>query len=254
MSPPQAKVAALLSSPDDIEAQFYEALQSGDIAKLMAVWSDDDDVVCVHPGGPRVLGHAAVRATFEEIFSRGAIPVIPVASTIERRRVQLGRQRGDDAPAEAGIALQLGEDGVFRDVQHQRVGQRARGNDVGLVEEHDRLAEAAPGADDVGDALAAVRRARAQLDAAVHHRVKAGGPLALAEQELAALQLPARGRCGEPRVLRLAQPREQRQPGEELLGPDRSAHAPTLPARAGAGLTPVKAASSPRARSTRRRR
>jgi ketosteroid isomerase-like protein len=77
MSPPQAKVAALLSSPDDIEAQFYEALQSGDIAKLMAVWSDDDDVVCVHPGGPRVLGHAAVRATFEELLSRGAVPVIP---------------------------------------------------------------------------------------------------------------------------------------------------------------------------------
>jgi ketosteroid isomerase-like protein len=76
-TPPKAKVAALMASPDDIEAQFYEALQQGDIERLMAVWSDDDDIVCVHPGGPRVVGAAAIRATFEAIFANGAIPVMP---------------------------------------------------------------------------------------------------------------------------------------------------------------------------------
>jgi uncharacterized protein (TIGR02246 family) len=69
--PPQA----LLVSPDEIERQFYEALQSADLEKLMAVWSDDDDIVCVHPGGPRVLGAHAIRASFEAIFKRGGIPV-----------------------------------------------------------------------------------------------------------------------------------------------------------------------------------
>ena len=44
------------STPDDIEAQFYEALQRGDIERLMAVWSDDDEISCVHPGGPRLVG------------------------------------------------------------------------------------------------------------------------------------------------------------------------------------------------------
>ena len=29
---------------DDIEAAFYEALQSGDIEKLMACWGDEDDI------------------------------------------------------------------------------------------------------------------------------------------------------------------------------------------------------------------
>ena len=48
--------AALLASPDDVEAQFYEALQHGDIDRLMAVWSDDDDIACVHPGGARLSG------------------------------------------------------------------------------------------------------------------------------------------------------------------------------------------------------
>lgn len=63
------------STPDDIEAQFYEAMQQGDIDKLMAVWSDDDDIACVHPGGPRAIGAGAIRATFEAIFANGAVDV-----------------------------------------------------------------------------------------------------------------------------------------------------------------------------------
>lgn len=58
---------------DDIEAAFYEALQSGDIEKLMACWADEDDIVCVHPGGGRVVGAAAIRATFDAMFSNGTI-------------------------------------------------------------------------------------------------------------------------------------------------------------------------------------
>ncbi len=65
------------NSPDEIEQQFYEALQSADIEALMAVWSDDDDIVCVHPGGPRVVGPAAIRAAFEAIFANGPIEARP---------------------------------------------------------------------------------------------------------------------------------------------------------------------------------
>ena len=72
-----SKSKAPPSSPDDIEAQFYEALQQADIDKLMAVWSDDEDIACVHPGGPRVVGHGAVRASFEAVFGNGPVPVRP---------------------------------------------------------------------------------------------------------------------------------------------------------------------------------
>ena len=75
----RAQTAALLASPDDVEAQFYEALQQADLAKLMAVWADDDEIACVHPGGPRVSGHAAIRASFEAIFANGAIPLQPMS-------------------------------------------------------------------------------------------------------------------------------------------------------------------------------
>jgi uncharacterized protein (TIGR02246 family) len=66
-----------MGTPDDVEAQFYEALQRGDLDKLMAVWADDDEVVCVHPGGGRVIGQAAIRASFEAIFGNGGVPVVP---------------------------------------------------------------------------------------------------------------------------------------------------------------------------------
>ena len=77
MARPKPPDIALMASSDDTEAQFYEALQRGDIDKLMAVWSDDDEIACVHPGGPRLIGAAAIRASFEAIFSNGAIDAQP---------------------------------------------------------------------------------------------------------------------------------------------------------------------------------
>ena len=68
---------AMGATPDELESRFYDALQRGDIEALMAVWADDDEIVCVHPGGPRVIGPAAIRASFEAIFAAGPIPVQP---------------------------------------------------------------------------------------------------------------------------------------------------------------------------------
>jgi ketosteroid isomerase-like protein len=61
-------------TPDDVEAAFYEALNSADVHALMACWAEEDDIVCVHPGGPRLVGAAAIRAGFEQVFTdAGAI-------------------------------------------------------------------------------------------------------------------------------------------------------------------------------------
>ena len=76
---PRAKTQAAIvgGSADDVEAAFYEALQAADIERLMACWADDDEIVCVHPGGPRVVGTGAIRATFEAIFSNATIRAWP---------------------------------------------------------------------------------------------------------------------------------------------------------------------------------
>ena len=62
---PKAKLRAATvgGTADAIENQFYEALQTGDIEKLMGCWADEDDIVCVHPGGGRLVGAASIRAS-----------------------------------------------------------------------------------------------------------------------------------------------------------------------------------------------
>ena len=77
MRPSKPQTAHLMASADDVEAQFYEALREADIDKLMALWADDDEVFCVHPGGPRVVGPRAIRVAFEAIFSSGRILAHP---------------------------------------------------------------------------------------------------------------------------------------------------------------------------------
>lgn len=66
--------ASLYPTPEDAENAFYEAFERCDLASMMAVWAEGDDVVCVHPQGPRLLGLDAVRESWTRIFA-GAAPV-----------------------------------------------------------------------------------------------------------------------------------------------------------------------------------
>ncbi|MBX3585893.1 MAG: nuclear transport factor 2 family protein [Ramlibacter sp.] len=77
MPPSRLQAATVGGSADDIEALFYEALQAGDIHKLMACWADEDEIVCVHPGGPRLVGTGVIRAAFETLFSHGGVRASP---------------------------------------------------------------------------------------------------------------------------------------------------------------------------------
>ena len=58
-------------TPQEAEAAFYEALERADLDAMMEVWSEDDDVCCVHPGGPRLTGYEQVRENWAQIFKSG---------------------------------------------------------------------------------------------------------------------------------------------------------------------------------------
>ncbi|MBI5911313.1 MAG: nuclear transport factor 2 family protein [Betaproteobacteria bacterium] len=58
-------------TPQDAEAAFYEALERADLDAMMEVWSEDDEVSCVHPGGPRLTGYEQVRENWAQIFKSG---------------------------------------------------------------------------------------------------------------------------------------------------------------------------------------
>src|SRR4051812_15077115 len=61
----------LFPTADDAESAFYDAFERADIAAMMAVWAETDDVVCIHPQGPRLAGFEAVRQSWAQIFAGG---------------------------------------------------------------------------------------------------------------------------------------------------------------------------------------
>jgi len=58
--------APLFATSEEAEHAFYEAIEQGDLAQMMAVWSDDEDIVCIHPNGQRLIGHDAVMESWRE--------------------------------------------------------------------------------------------------------------------------------------------------------------------------------------------
>src|SRR4051812_28372698 len=78
----------LFPTADDAETAFYDAFERGDVAAMMAVWAETDDVVCIHPAGPRLVGFDAVRESWAQIFAGGT-----------RLRVRTTEQRTFDGQA-----------------------------------------------------------------------------------------------------------------------------------------------------------
>jgi ketosteroid isomerase-like protein len=58
-------------SPEDLESAFYEAFERADLPALMTLWANQDEIVCIHPQGPRLVGLDAIRDSFAHIFSSG---------------------------------------------------------------------------------------------------------------------------------------------------------------------------------------
>ena len=71
------KVKQLNGSAAEVEAAFYEALNRADVEALMALWAEDEEITCVHPGGPRLHGHAAIQQSWEAILERGGLQIRP---------------------------------------------------------------------------------------------------------------------------------------------------------------------------------
>jgi ketosteroid isomerase-like protein len=61
----------IFPTAQDAENAFYEALERCDLEGMMAVWSEDDEIVCVHPGGARLTGQDEVRESWARLFAAG---------------------------------------------------------------------------------------------------------------------------------------------------------------------------------------
>ena len=81
--PGPRRKSQMFPTPDEAESAFYDAFERSDLAAMMAVWAADDDIVCVHPQGPRLVGFEAVRESWTQIFASGTALRI---RTVDSRR------------------------------------------------------------------------------------------------------------------------------------------------------------------------
>ena len=68
----KARTPTIFTSPQDAAIAFYQAFEGKDVDAMMATWAEDEDIVCVHPAGPRLVGYEAVRAGWEQLFAGDA--------------------------------------------------------------------------------------------------------------------------------------------------------------------------------------
>ena len=62
----------IFPTAQDAENAFYEALERSDLDAMMAVWAEDEEIVCVHPAGQRLAGQEQVREAWRQMFAGGA--------------------------------------------------------------------------------------------------------------------------------------------------------------------------------------
>ncbi|MFA5685622.1 MAG: nuclear transport factor 2 family protein [Lysobacteraceae bacterium] len=65
----------LFDTAESVEEAYYDAMQRADLEAMMALWSTEDEVFCVHPGSVRLAGLDAIRASWEAIFSGSGLIV-----------------------------------------------------------------------------------------------------------------------------------------------------------------------------------
>ena len=76
------------TTPQDAEDAYYDALEDGDLDRLMAVWDDSDEISCLLPMQALVQGRAAVRAAFEPL-----IGFLPLDQTLRSQFTMMVQQQ-----------------------------------------------------------------------------------------------------------------------------------------------------------------
>jgi len=62
----------IFPTPEAAEFAFYAALETGDLNAMTAVWEGGENIVCIHPMGPRLQGAEQLRESWRRIFNSGA--------------------------------------------------------------------------------------------------------------------------------------------------------------------------------------
>ena len=58
----------MYDSSEDAEEAFYTAFSNGNLDAMMRVWATTSEIICIHPGGPRLIGIDDIRRSWDLIF------------------------------------------------------------------------------------------------------------------------------------------------------------------------------------------
>jgi ketosteroid isomerase-like protein len=111
---PTARTPPIYTSPQDAAQAFYQAFEARDLDAMMATWAEDEDIVCVHPGGARHVGYEAVRQSFEQLFAGDTRLTFRLDQAVSIDTVGLAVQSvvehlraGEDGPRGAALATNV---------------------------------------------------------------------------------------------------------------------------------------------------
>ena len=77
------------ATPQDAETAFYDALERADLDGMMAIWAEDEEVLCTHPDGERMAGFSAVRESWRQVFSSGSRASVRLSDQVHRQGILL---------------------------------------------------------------------------------------------------------------------------------------------------------------------
>ncbi len=99
------------TSPEEVAIAFYEAISRADADMMMAIWAEDEDVICVHPGALPLVGFGAVRAAWASVFANSPgmrfelqDPIWHVSGTMATQTVVEWIRFAEDTAPRGGVA------------------------------------------------------------------------------------------------------------------------------------------------------
>ena len=58
-----------MNTSADAERAFYKSFETLNLNQMMAVWDESNDISCIHPAGPRLIGVSQIKRAWQEIMA-----------------------------------------------------------------------------------------------------------------------------------------------------------------------------------------
>ena len=82
-------MSVIYTTAEDAEEAYYEAIGRGDLEALMNVWADDEEIICIHPTGQRLVGSIAIRDSWRTIFANNPRLTVHITHSVRWKSAML---------------------------------------------------------------------------------------------------------------------------------------------------------------------